>query len=127
MNNAIKQGARTAARRLTTPAHPVLAEDVEAALHTRQTAQEPDQYTDPVALSGLIVSIATLAWTIYNDIRGRSAAGPNADAVSRRIRLQLDDADTPAPQLDPTERDRIIDITVEETLNAAQHRNSERS
>ncbi|WP_406485992.1 hypothetical protein [Streptomyces phaeochromogenes] len=123
MNDAIAQGARAAARRLITPAHPQLDDDVEAALQTYQTTKASDQYTDPIALGGLIVSIATLVWTIYNDISNRSANSPDADTVSRRIRQQLDQADTHALQLqfDPAERDRIIGITVDETLNATRN------
>jgi hypothetical protein len=120
MNDAIERGSRAAAQRLTTPARASLPADVEVALATHNSARGPDQYTDPAALGGLIVSIATLAWTVYNDIRSRSAASPTTDAVSRHVRRQLDQADTDAPQLDPAERDRVIDITVEETLNATQ-------
>jgi hypothetical protein len=119
MNDTIAQGSRAAAQRLSTPAHASLAEDVEFALATQDTAGGPDQYTDPAALGGLIVSVATLAWTVYNDIRSRGAA-PTADTVTRRVRHQLDQTDTVAPELGPAERDRIIDVTVGETLNAAQ-------
>lgn len=118
MNDAIERGSRAAAQCLTTPARASLADDVEVALATHDSARGPDQYTDPVALGGLIVSIATLAWTVYNDIRSRSAAAPTTDTVARHVRRQLDQADTDTPQLDPAERDRIIDITIEETLTA---------
>ncbi|MET7604930.1 hypothetical protein ABZS96_20865 [Streptomyces avermitilis] len=125
MNDPVTQGARAAAQRLTTPAHPNLLHEVEAALHDRNTSRRPDLYTDPTALASLIVSIATLAWAVYNDIRSRSSTAPTPDTVARRVRHQLDQADTPTPPLDPDERDRIIDTTVEETLSAAPEPDAE--
>ncbi|MYV55431.1 hypothetical protein [Streptomyces sp. SID3212] len=121
MTDVIEQGARAAAQRLTTPHTPELADDVEVALAARDATHTPDQYSDPVAIGSLVVSVASLVWMVYNDIRSRSAASATADAVARRVRQRLDQAEaTPAPPLDPAERDRIIDITVEETLNAAR-------
>lgn len=125
MNEAIERGARAAARRMTTPTSGTLPEDVEAALATHHGTRPPDQYLDPTAVAGLIVSIATMAWTVYNDLRSRGAADPTTDAVTRRVRQQLDRDDIPVPQLDPAERDRIIDITVEETLDAAHDQDPE--
>jgi hypothetical protein len=75
-----------------------------------------------VALGGLVVSAATLAWTVYNDIRSRGAATPDIEAIARRVRRELDQDGTPAPRLDPAQRDRIVGVTVEETLNAAEDR-----
>ncbi|MFJ1595542.1 tetratricopeptide repeat protein [Streptomyces sp. NPDC088261] len=127
MIDVIEQGALAAAHRLAARHHPDLTDDVEAALATRDTAREPDQYSDPVAIGSLVVSVASLVWMVYNDIRGRSAAASaTPDAVARRVRqrlAQVEAAATPAPPLDPAERDRIIDITVEETLNAARAQN----
>ncbi|MET9091768.1 hypothetical protein ABZX72_06755 [Streptomyces cyaneofuscatus] len=121
MSDPIEQGARAAAQRLTTTAYANLTHEVEVALHSRGADRRPGQYTDPVALAGLIVSIATLAWTVFNDIRSRNSAAPvpTPDTVVRRVRLELDQADTPAPPLAPADRDRIIAATVEETLRAA--------
>ncbi|MFJ2650397.1 hypothetical protein ACIO1C_27210 [Streptomyces sp. NPDC087420] len=125
MTDFIEQGARAAAQRLTTAHNPELTDDVEVALAAREATHGPDQYSDPVAISGLVVSVATFAWAVYNDIRSRSASA-TTDAVARRVRQRLNQAEaTPAPQLDPAERDRIIDITVEETLNAARDQNPE--
>ncbi|WP_328580461.1 hypothetical protein [Streptomyces sp. NBC_00370] len=121
MDDAIEQSARATAQRMTSPVHASLVEDVEATLATRDTPQGPGQYTDPTALAGLIVSIATLAWTMYNDIRGRGAANPSTDTITRRVRLQINEHESAATQLSAAERDRTIDITVEETLNAAQN------
>ncbi|MFF3992694.1 hypothetical protein ACFYX8_05195 [Streptomyces cyaneofuscatus] len=122
MSDPIEQGARAAAQRLTTTAYANLTHEVEVALHNRGADRRPGQYTDPVALAGLIVSVATLAWTVFNDIRSRNSAAapaPTPDTVARRVRLELDQADAPAPPLAPADRDRIIATTVEETLRAA--------
>jgi murein endopeptidase len=119
MHDAIEQAARAAAQRLAGPQHPTLAEDVEEALATQGAPSAPGQYADPTALGGLIVAIANTAWMIYNDIRSRSSAAPDLDALARRVRQQLDQADIPTPPLGSAERDRIVTTTVEETLNAA--------
>ncbi|HZG06075.1 MAG TPA: hypothetical protein VE546_21270 [Streptomyces sp.] len=115
----IARGARAAAQRLTTPHAPSLPADVEAALHARDGAARPDRYLDPVSLASLVVSVATLAWTVYNDLRTRNA-DPGRDVVTRHVRVRLDQAGTSPAALGPADRDRIVDITVEETLNAAR-------
>ncbi|MFD7403574.1 hypothetical protein ACFV7R_13085 [Streptomyces sp. NPDC059866] len=119
MVDPVGPGARAAAHRLTTPHNPNLATDVEAALHARETTTRPDQYLDPISLGALIVSIASLAWTVYNDLKKQTPA-PHHDVITRHVRIRLDQAETPQPALSPTDRDRYIDITIEETLNAAQ-------
>lgn len=122
MPDPIEAGARAAARRLAVPARPELAEEVEAALYGRGAGlpaeRRPARYGDPTAVGSLVVSVATLAWTVHNDLKSRGAAAPPPEAVARRVRQRLDQADTPEPSLDPGERDRIIDVTVEETLDA---------
>ncbi len=40
--------------------------------------------------------------------------------ITRHVRLRLDQAETARSALSPADRDRYIDITIEETLNAAQ-------
>lgn len=69
MTDPVERIARAAATRLTAKHGPSLRVEVEAALHARDSTREPDRYLDPVALGGLIVSIATLAWTIYTDLK----------------------------------------------------------
>lgn len=100
--------ARTTAQRLTERYGERLPIDVERELAERT----PDQYFDPISLGALIVSAATLAWTIYTDQRNRNNT-PTQDTLSRQIRIQLH---TPR-DITTTERDHIIDITVDETLN----------
>src|SRR5262249_28865958 len=79
------RAARAAAAILATDHGPALPAQVEAALAARDTAQRPDQYLDPVSIASLIVSIATLAWTIYNDQRNHTP-DPKPDAIARQVR-----------------------------------------
>src|SRR6202035_2704826 len=58
--------ARSAAAILAPDLGQHLSVEVEAALAARAGAQRPERFFDPVSLGALIVSIATLAWTIYN-------------------------------------------------------------
>ena len=65
--------------------------------------QRPGRYLDPVSLASLIVAIATLAWTIYNDQRNRTP-DPPAAAIARQVRITLREQDTPcrpAPSASP--------------------------
>ncbi|MGH3940601.1 MAG: hypothetical protein ACRDTG_18590 [Pseudonocardiaceae bacterium] len=114
MADPIEHCARAAAQRLAAHYGPALPADVEAALHTRGSTSRPEQYLDPISLAGLIVSVATLAWTVYTDLRTKTPE-PSPDALTRTIRVQMWDS----TELDPAQRDRIIDIVVEETVQAA--------
>lgn len=115
MTDPIGHSARAVAQRLAARYGPGLPADVEAALHTRGSTPRPEQYLDPLSLAGLIVSVATLAWTVYNDLRKKTPE-PSTAVVARTIRVQLNDTSG----LDPAQRDRIIDIVVEETVQTAK-------
>jgi hypothetical protein len=96
------QAARSAAAILAPDLGPALPAEVEAALAARHTVQRPDRYPDPVSLASLIVSIATLAWTIYNDQRTRHDQpdhdpGPQSDVIARQVRITLRDQDIQLP------------------------------
>jgi hypothetical protein len=92
---------------------PGLAAEVEAALAARQSpAAAPPQYADPVSLGILIVAIATLAGTVYTDLRKRTPA-PAPDVIARTVRVTLRDSTQAAPP------DHVIDVVVTETINAA--------
>jgi hypothetical protein len=41
-----------------------------------------------VALAGLVVAIATLAWTIYNDLR-KKTPNPAPEVAARTLRVEL--------------------------------------
>ncbi|PKV86345.1 hypothetical protein [Streptomyces sp. TLI_146] len=118
ITDPVALGVRAAARRLAPQTHPGLPDDVEAALYARGAAVRPDQYTDLDSLGTLIVSIATLAWTVHNDLKSRAAA-PRREVTVRYVRDQLELDDALPPALGPAERDRIVGITVDEVLDAA--------
>jgi hypothetical protein len=84
VNDPIADSARAAAERLDSDYGPGLISEVEAAL----SSQGQEQFFDPVSLGALIVSIATLAWTIYSDLK-KTASSPAPDVVARTIRVEL--------------------------------------
>ena len=60
--------------------------------------QRPDRYLDLVSVGSLIVSVAALAWTIYNDQRNRShERQPEADSIARQVRITLREQDAALP------------------------------
>ncbi|MGV9763568.1 hypothetical protein [Micromonospora tulbaghiae] len=115
MTNAPAQIARSAARRLADAYGPTLPSEVEAALYEPPPWIEQERYIDPTAIGGLIVGVATLAWTVFTDLRDRRRK-PDLEVVARAVRVRLRETST----LDPVSRDRIIDVVVEETSRAAE-------
>jgi hypothetical protein len=105
-----RAAARAAARQLTGRYGARLTIDVEAALHAAE--DRPQQYLDPVSLGGLLVSIATLAWTVYRDLK-RQTPRPTPQVISSTVRREL----RYTTDLDPGERDQIIDVVVTEILH----------
>ncbi len=112
MNDPIGIAARAAAQQLQAEAGPGLAAEVEAVLATRQSPSAPPQYVDQVALASLIVAIASLAWTVYNDLKNRTAR-PAAEVVARTVRVTRRDQGQPAAP------DHIVDVVITETIRAA--------
>jgi len=113
------QAARAAAAILAPDLGSGLPAQVEAALAARDTPR-PDRYLDPVSLAGLIVSIATLAWTIYNDQRNRhdhpdDDPEPQPDVIARQVRITLREQDI---QL-PAGAERITEIVATEITRHA--------
>jgi hypothetical protein len=111
MNDPVAAAARAAARRLEAETESGLAAEVEAALAERDRESAPRQYTDPVSLASLIVGIASLAWTVYTDLRRRTAHA-SENAVARIVRVRLRDNGQAAP-------DHVIDVVVREAMRAA--------
>jgi hypothetical protein len=114
----VDTAARAAARRLAAgePTCARLPDEVDVALRGREfRSRGPEQYADPTALGGLVVSIATLAWTIWNDIRSRTSTSPTTEVVTRRVRYELERTGEGAGA-----QDRVVAITVEETVAAAR-------
>jgi hypothetical protein len=109
VTDSAAQAARAAAVILAPDLGPALPAEVEAALAARHTSRPPDRYLDPVSLASLIVSIATLAWTIYNDLRSHSP-DPKSDAIARQVRVTLLEQDIALP----AGTERIIEIVATE-------------
>jgi hypothetical protein len=107
--------ARSAAAILAPELGPRLPAEVEAALAARGTRQPPDRYLDPVSLATLIVTAATLAWTIYNDQRNRTPEPPPPAMIARQIRITLRDQDMTLPP----GSERITEIVATEITRQA--------
>jgi hypothetical protein len=109
----VAAAASAAAARLEGQHGPGLAADVERALHTRGTELRPERYFDPVSLGSLIVSIASLAWSIYIGLK-QKAANPAPDVLARAVRVELRTrGDAAASQ------NEVTDVVVTEVIRAA--------
>lgn len=127
--------ARSAAAILAPDLGRNLPAEVEAALAARGARQRPERYLDPVALGGLIVAVATLAWTVYTDQRDRAEARRakhdqelkqaeqpppaqlvDADSVARLVRIALREQDTVLPN----GSERITEVVVTEIVRQAR-------
>jgi hypothetical protein len=111
IGSLIERVARAAARRLAKHHGSRLAVHVEAALQERGTNGRPEQYVEPIALAALIVAAADLAWSVYADLRKKSAK-PAPEVIFRQLRIELDQPRT----IQPAERDHVIQIVVEEII-----------
>ena len=114
MTDPAADAARSAAAILAPTLGPSLPAEVEAALTARDITQRPDRFLDLVSLASLIVSIATLAWTIYNDQRTRTP-DPPPDSIARQVRITLRDQDTTLPP----GTERITEIVATEITRQA--------
>jgi len=114
MTDPAAEAARSAAAILAPHLGPNLLAEVEAALAARGTQQRQDRYLDPVSLASLIVAIATLAWTIYNDQR-KHTPDPQASSVARQVRITLRDQDMPLPP----GTERITEVVATEIIRQA--------
>jgi hypothetical protein len=117
MTDHAAEAARSAAAILAPDLGQNLPVEVEAALAARAGEQRPDRFFDPVALGGLIVSVATLAWTIYVNLRDRGIGQePDADSFSRQVRIKLRERD----EILPSGTDRITEVVVTEIIRQAK-------
>lgn len=97
MTGPVADAARSVAAILAPDLGPRLPAEVEAALAARDTAgRPPDRFFDPVSLASLIVSVVSLAWTIYTDQRSRTP-NPPPDDVARQVRITLLEQDIVLP------------------------------
>jgi hypothetical protein len=117
MTDPAADAARTAAAILAPDLGLNLPAEVEAALAIRDTRQRPDRYLDPVSLASLVVSIASLAWTIYNDRRKQTPEPPQPDFIARQVRITLRDQDTALPP----GADRITEVVATEIIRQGRH------
>ncbi len=117
MNDPVGTAARAAAQQLQAGAGPGLVAEVEAVLATRESPAAPPQYADPVALASLIVAIASLAWTVYTDLKKRTAK-PSPEVVTRTVRVGLRDQGHAAA-------DHVLEVVVTETIWAADQEHPE--
>jgi hypothetical protein len=99
----VSAAAHAAASSLAARYGPRLTADVATALTARQFHEPLGQYVDPVSAGSLIVSIATLVWMIYSDLR-KQTPHPRADVIIRQVRAEYSEYDGPG-------RDDIIIIS----------------
>jgi hypothetical protein len=115
MTDPAADAARSAAVILIPDLGPSLPAQVDAALAARGTPQRPGQYAiDPVSVAILIVAVATLAWTIYNDLREHTPE-PQSETIARQIRITLQDQDVDLPP----DAERITEIVATEIIHHA--------
>lgn len=104
---------RAAARDLAPDLDPALPQYVETVLARRGEMRSSEAFMEPatgIALASLIVSVATLAWTVWRDLRqdarerkvelGRGEH--TQEVIRRRVRLRL------KVQGDPEAMDKVI-------------------
>ena len=115
MNHPAADAARSAAAILAPDLGHSQPSQVEVALAARQRA---GRYLDPVSLASLIVAIATLAWTIYNDQR-KHTPNPPADSIERELSITIREQEIVLPP--GTERITEI-IATEITRNPGETR-----
>jgi hypothetical protein len=112
--------ARSAAAILAPDLGQQLPVEVEAALAARAGDQRPERFFDPVSLGALIVSIATLAWTVYNDQRSRAGEAkvdePEQESIERQVRIALREQDTVLP----SGTERITEVVVTEVIRQSK-------
>jgi hypothetical protein len=116
MPDRVADTARRAAGQLAGELGPELPVHIEAALTARDAGHRPQQYLgDPASLASLVVAAATLAWTVYTDLRAKTNK-PAAEVIERTIRVELRGVDATAPE----RRDRIVEVVVSEVIDAGR-------
>jgi hypothetical protein len=110
-DDPVGMAARAAAKRLADKHGPNLAAEVEAALCAGEDEQRRERYVDPLELAGFIVSVASLAWSVYTTLRQKTPK-PSPDVVARTLRVELRKRGDEAP-------DEITGFVVTEIIRAA--------
>jgi hypothetical protein len=117
MVDPIAASARATADRLAAEYGRGLAGEVEEALYSSRRARQPEHYLDPVSLGSLIVSTATLAWTIYADLR-RQSPDAKPDVLAQTLRVELKSSGTPSASGDKID-EKITEVVVTEVIRVA--------
>jgi len=115
MSNPVPVAARAAAARLAAEHGPGVIAEVDAVLHAQRRAERPGQFVDPLSLGSFIVAVATLAWTIYADLRKRTPE-PRPEEVERQVIVELHEQGDAGRE----DANRIAAIAVAETIRAAR-------
>lgn len=115
MTDPIAVATRAAAARLAAEHGPGVIAEVDAALHARRRAERPGQFVDPLSLGSFIVAVATLAWTIYADLRKRTPE-PRPEEVERQVLAELHEQGS----ADRKDTERITAIVVAEAIRAGR-------
>ena len=113
MASPVERIARGAAARLAREADlPLLVPEVEHQLQVSDAGHAAERYEPiTISLAALLVSVASLAWTIYTDLR-KQTQQPHPEVMKRRIRVEVE-----LPEgISSPERDRVIAAIVAQTL-----------
>jgi hypothetical protein len=113
MTNVPPEIVRSAAQRLVS-LDALLPAKVEARLHQPDGGLEQPSTYEPVsiAIAALLISAASLAWTIYKDTR-KSGAPPAQEVIERRVRLETEIPST----ITGEQSDLVIKTVVEEVIH----------
>jgi hypothetical protein len=113
MASPVDRIARSTAQRLARDGDlPALVPEVERQLQLDTAGQAAERYEPiTISLAALVVSIASLAWTVYTDLRKQTPC-PDPEVLKRRLRIQLELPE----QVSTADRDRVLAVIVEETM-----------
>jgi hypothetical protein len=116
VRNPEAAAARATARRLQADGQQGLVAEVEAELAARSRPPQLRRYGDPVELASLIVSAASLAWTVYADLRRRASKPPEPPVkeVTRIVRATLRERGQDTS-------DRVVDMVVAEVIRTVDN------
>lgn len=115
MIDVVAVASRAAAGQLAHEYGPEVPLDVETALTARKERLRPETYIDYVSIGSLIVSAASLAWTIYID-RRKEAPKLDADDLDRAIQDGIGAANSGNGAL----QKRITTIVIAEIIRTAR-------
>jgi len=124
-SDAETQIARRAAQRLAGDIDPTLPDQVEQELAKDPLEQSHERPLDPISLGGLIVSLVSLGWTIYRDLKKDREAAQKAAMMQRladrlredtRASGQLPRASERLLELNPQQQTLIIEAVAQEIV-----------